>query len=82
MGDEIDSERETGASADEGDELTAEQAVAADTAMLLDLGGSEALAEGIAAQSGGGDTVVDRRLPLEPQAESEPETDDDGPSSA
>jgi hypothetical protein len=54
-----------------GVDLTAEQIVAADTPMLLDLGGSEALAEGIAAQSGGGDTVVDRRP--------EPETDETPP---
>ena len=41
--------------------LTAEQIVAADTAMLLDLGGAEELAEMIATQTlGGGDTVADR----------------------
>lgn len=42
-------------------ELTAEQIVAADTAMLLDLGGAEALADMIATQTlGAGDTVADR----------------------
>ena len=41
--------------------LTAEQIVAADTAMLLDLGGAEELADMIAAQTlSGGDTVADR----------------------
>ena len=40
---------------------TAEQIVAADTAMLLDLGGAEELADMIAAQTlSGGDTVADR----------------------
>jgi hypothetical protein len=43
--------------------LTAEQIVAADMAMLLDLGGAEELAETIATQSlGGGDTVADRKM--------------------
>jgi hypothetical protein len=41
--------------------LTAEQIVAADTAMLLDLGGAEELAETIAQSLGGGDTVADRK---------------------
>ena len=42
-------------------DLTAEQIVAADTAMLLDLGGAEELAELIATQTlGVGDTVADR----------------------
>ncbi len=42
-------------------DLTPEQVVAADVAMLLDLGGAEALADRIAAQSlGRGDTVADR----------------------
>jgi hypothetical protein len=42
-------------------DLTDEQLVAADTAMLLDLGGAEELADRIAAQSlGVGDTVADR----------------------
>jgi hypothetical protein len=42
-------------------ELTDEQLVAADTAMLLDIGGAEELADRIAAQSLGiGDTVADR----------------------
>jgi len=41
--------------------LTAEQIVAADTAMLLDLGGAEELADMIATQTlSGGDTVADR----------------------
>ena len=41
--------------------LTAEQIVAADTAMLLDLGRAEELAEMIASQTRGtGDTVADR----------------------
>ena len=77
MGDKVDSEGETADAAGEVADLTAEQIVAADTAMLLDLGGSEALAEGIAAQSGGGDTVVDRR----PSPDSEPETDQEPPAS-
>lgn len=47
-------------------ELTAEQNVAADTAMLLDLGGAEELAEKIATQTlGVGDTVADRTSPLD-----------------
>lgn len=42
-------------------ELTPEEIVAADTAMLLDLGGAEELAEMIATQTlGVGDTVADR----------------------
>jgi hypothetical protein len=42
-------------------DLTAEQIVAADTAMLLDLGRAEELAEMIASQTrGAGDTVADR----------------------
>lgn len=42
-------------------ELTPEEIVAADTAMLLDLGGAEELAEMIANQTlGVGDTVADR----------------------
>lgn len=42
-------------------ELTPEEIVAADTAMLLDLGGAEELAAMIATQSlGVGDTVADR----------------------
>ncbi len=42
-------------------DLTDEQLVAADTAMLLDIGGAEELADRIAAQSLGiGDTVADR----------------------
>lgn len=61
MGDEVDSQGETADVAEDVGDLTAEQVVAADTAMRLDLGESEVLAEGIAAQSGGGDTVVDRR---------------------
>jgi hypothetical protein len=45
-------------------DLTAEQIVAADTAMLLDLGGAEELAELIATQTlGAGDTVADRTSP-------------------
>ena len=47
-------------------ELTAEQIVAADTAMLLDLGGAEELAEMIATQTlGAGDTVADRTSSLD-----------------
>lgn len=47
-------------------ELTTEQIVAADTAMLLDLGGAEELAELIATQTlGVGDTVADRKSPLD-----------------
>jgi hypothetical protein len=47
-------------------DLTAEQIVAADTAMLLDLGGAEELAELIATQTlGVGDTVADRTTPLD-----------------
>jgi hypothetical protein len=47
-------------------ELTAEQIVAADTAMLLDLGGAEELAELIATQTlGVGDTVADRTSSLD-----------------
>ena len=76
MGDAADSEGESKDVAEEIDDLTAEQAVAADTVMLLDLGESEALAEDIAAQSGGGDTVVDRR----PAPASEPETDEEPPA--
>jgi hypothetical protein len=50
---------------DETIDLTAEQIVAADTAMLLDLGRAEEVADLIAAQSlGGGDTVADRRSSL------------------
>ena len=75
MGDAAD--RESKSSSEEVADLTAEQMVAADTAMLLDLGESEALAEGIAAQSGGGDTVVDRR----PSPDAEPETDEEPPAS-
>jgi len=46
--------------------LTAEQIVAADTAMLLDLGGAEELAEMIATQTlGAGDTVADRTSSLD-----------------
>jgi len=75
MGDTAEPESES--KAEEVGDLTAEQIVAADTAMLLDLGESEALAEGIAAQSGGGDTVVDRR----PSPDSEPETDQEPPAS-
>jgi hypothetical protein len=75
MGDTAESESES--QAEEVADLTAEQIVAADTAMLLDLGESEALAEGIAAQSGGGDTVVDRR----PSPDAEPETDQEPPAS-
>jgi hypothetical protein len=71
MGDEVDSEYQTATAGDEVAELTAEQTVAADTAMLLDLGESEKLAEGIAARSRGGDTVIDRRLPPERDAETE-----------
>jgi hypothetical protein len=59
--DEIDLTDETVDLTAEIIDLTAEQMVAADTAMLLDLGGAEALADDIAAQSlGGGDTVADR----------------------
>lgn len=50
-------------------DLTAEQIVAADTAMLLDLGRAEELAELIATQTlGVGDTVADRTscLDVEP----------------
>ena len=47
-------------------DLTAEQIVAADTAMLLDLGGAEELAELIATQTlGVGDTVADRTSSLD-----------------
>jgi hypothetical protein len=47
-------------------ELTAEQIVAADTAMLLDLGRAEELAELIATQTlGVGDTVADRTSSLD-----------------
>ena len=47
-------------------ELTAEQIVAADTAMLLDLGGAEELAEMIATPTlGAGDTVADRTSSLD-----------------
>ena len=47
-------------------ELTAEQIVAADTAMLLDLGEAEKLAELIATQTlGVGDTVADRKPSLD-----------------
>jgi len=47
-------------------ELTAEQIVAADTAMLLDLGRAEELAELIATQTlGVGDTVADRKSSLD-----------------
>jgi hypothetical protein len=47
-------------------ELTAEQIVAADTAMLLDLGGAEELAQMIATQTlGAGDTVADRTSSLD-----------------
>ena len=47
-------------------DLTAEQIVAADTAMLLDLGGAEELAEMIATQTlGAGDTVADRTSSLD-----------------
>jgi hypothetical protein len=52
-------------------DLTAEQIVAADTAMLLDLGRAEELAEMIAAQAlGAGDTVADRAASLD----TEPDT--------
>jgi hypothetical protein len=45
-------------------ELTPEQMVAADMAMLLDLGRAEELADLIATQSlGAGDTVIDRASP-------------------
>ncbi len=51
---------------DETIDLTAEQIVAADTAMLLDLGRAEEVADLIAAQSlGVGDTVADRTSPPE-----------------
>jgi hypothetical protein len=47
-------------------ELNAEQIVAADTAMLLDLGRAEELAELIATQTlGVGDTVADRTSSLD-----------------
>jgi hypothetical protein len=47
-------------------ELTPEEIVAADTAMLLDLGGAEELAEMIATQTlGFGDTVADRTSSLD-----------------
>ena len=69
-------ESEGESKAEEVADLTAEQAVAADMVMLLDLGESEVLAESIAAQSGGGDTVVDRR----PSPDSEPETDEEAPA--
>ena len=47
-------------------ELTAEQIVAADTAMLLDLGGAEELADLIATQTlGVADTVADRTSSLD-----------------
>jgi hypothetical protein len=47
-------------------ELTPEDIVAADTAMLLDLGGAEELAEMIANQTlGVGDTVADRTSSLD-----------------
>lgn len=47
-------------------ELTPEEIVAADTAMLLDLGGAEELAELIATQTlGVGDTVADRTSSLD-----------------
>jgi len=47
-------------------ELTPEEIVAADTAMLLDLGGAEELAEMIATQTlGVGDTVADRTSSLD-----------------
>ena len=72
VGDEVNSEGEPNVDAEEVVDLTAEQVVAADTAMLLDLGGAEALASGIAAQSVGGDTVVDRR----PAPDSESEADE------
>ena len=62
MGDEGGSEAEAANGDEEIKDLTAEQMVDADTAMLLDLGESESLADDIAAQSAGGDTVVDRRL--------------------
>ena len=46
--------------------LTAEQIVAADTAMLLDLGGAEELADLIATQTlGVADTVADRTSSLD-----------------
>ena len=77
MGDTAESESESESKAEEVADLTAEQAVAADMAMLLDLGESEALAEDIAAQSGGGDTVVDRR----PSPDAEPETGQEPPAS-
>ena len=76
MGDKVDPQGETADLPEDVAELTAEQVVAADTAMLLDLGESEALAERIAAQSGGGDTVVDRR----PASDAEPETDEEPPA--
>ena len=51
-------------------DLTAEQAVAADMAMLLDLGAAEELADLIAAQSlGRGDTVADRGSEKDEQEE-------------
>jgi hypothetical protein len=47
-------------------ELTPEEIVAADTAMLLDLGGAEELADMIATQTlGVGDTVADRTSSLD-----------------
>ena len=47
-------------------ELTPEEIVAADTAMLLDLGGAEEVADLIAAQTlGVGDTVADRTSSLD-----------------
>ena len=61
-------------------DLTDEQLVAADTAMLLDLGGAEELADRIAAQSlGMGDTVADRRSIA---GRLNDEADLDGPSGA
>jgi hypothetical protein len=50
-------------------DLSAEQIVAADTAMLLDLGGAEELADLIATQAlGVGDTVADRASLLDVHA--------------
>jgi hypothetical protein len=47
-------------------DLSAEQIVAADTAMLLDLGGAEEIADLIATQAVGvGDTVADRTSALD-----------------
>ena len=54
-------------------DLTAEQIVAADTAMLLDLGRAEELADMIATQAlAGGDTVADRTSSLDVELETVP----------